>query len=320
MNILHITNMYPTQKAPYYGIFIQRQVKSLEKKGVNCKVECIGKNFGGYKRIFKIKEKVDWADLIHCHFGHTGSLTLLWKFFKNKPVVISYCGDDLLGRIEKNGKYSLKSKAFAFMNSMSSASADCAIVLSDKLEKKARSKNKKRVPYGTDAEKFREVTQEEAKRKIGLGEYLGKMVLFLGQEDVPVKNFSLFRKTLDFLGPNFTHRSLGNISDEDMVHLINAADVCVLTSLHEGSPNVIREAMACNRPIVSVDVGDVRSLLDSVEGCFVTGYNPKEIAGAIKRAADFGKVSARKKLLDLGLDLDGTAEKLIKVYEEILEK
>ena len=69
----------------------------------------------------------------------------------------------------------------------------------------------------------------------------------------------------------------------------NAADVILLTSLWEGSPNVIKEAMACNRPIVATDVGDVRWLLGTLQGCFTTGFNGKEIAKKLKLALIFSK-------------------------------
>lgn len=312
MNILHVTNMYPTPQKPYYGIFVKRQIESLNKKGVNCKVKCIGKDFGGYGRIFAGKDTIDWADLIHCHFGHTGSLALLWKFIKKKPIVVSYCGDDLLGEVAKDGKYSLKGKFFAFLNSFLSKYIDYAIVQSGALEKKVRSRNKKKLPYGTDVDKFREIDKKTIAEK--------KMVLFLGQEDVPVKNFSLLQKALEYLGSKFTHCSFGNVDDKDIVQLINNADVCVLTSLHEGSPNAIREVMACNRPIVFVDVGDVKEILDHIEGCFVAGYDPKEIADAIRKAVNFKKVNTRQRLLDLGLDLNGTADRLIKIYKDVIKR
>ena len=304
--------MYPTHQKPYYGIFVNRQVESLKNKGINCRIKCIGKDFGGYHRIFTDNEAINWADLIHCHFGHTGSLALLWKFIKKKPIVVSYCGDDLFGQVGKNGKYKLKSKFFAFLNSFFSKYIDCAIVQSDVLAKKVRAANKKKLPYGTDLDKFKETDNKAINGK--------KKILFLGQKDVPVKNFTLLQEALRCLDFEFTCSSFGSIDDKDLVQLINSADVCVLTSLHEGSPNVIREAMACNKPVVSVDVGDAKEIFGSTEGCFVTNYDPKEIAGAIKKALNFKKVNTRQRLLDLGLDLDGTAERLLKIYRDVITK
>lgn len=109
---------------------------------------------------------------------------------------------------------------------------------------------------------------------------------------------------------------LEDIPHDQVAYYMNAADVCVLTSHYEGSPNAIKEAMGCNRPIVSVDVGDVRELLGGINGSFVVSSNPADIAGAIKKAIEYRKTNARQRIFDLGLDLDTTAEKIIKVYKE----
>lgn len=320
MNILHVTNMYPSRDRPYYGIFVQRQIESLRKKGLRCEVACVGKGFGGYREIFNLKERVGRAEIIHCHFGHTGSLALFWKAVKHKPVVVSYCGDDLLGRVDQGGGYSKKHGLFAFINSFLSRYVDYAVVQSGQLSEKVRSGRTDIIPYGTDTDSFCELNKSEAKERIGLKGYTGKLILFLGQKEVPVKNYRLLEDAFGYLDLEFECRTLGNIAQEDMIYLMNAADVCVLTSKHEGSPNVVREAMACNKPIVSVNVGngEVEELLGPVEGCYVTGYDPEELAGAIKKALNFERTEARNRLLELKLDLEGTSERIIKVYKETL--
>jgi len=140
----------------------------------------------------------------------------------------------------------------------------------------------------------------------------------MGQKNNSVKNFKLLQKALGLLKFEYKCLSLGSIPREDIVNYINAADVCVLTSLQEGSPVVIREAMACNRPIVSVDVGDVKQLLDDVDGCFVTRHNAVEIAESIKEAVRTKTTDARRKMIDLKLDSKGTAERIIEIYRDIL--
>jgi glycosyltransferase involved in cell wall biosynthesis len=266
-----------------------------------------------------LAEDMKWADMIHCHFGHTGSLVLPWKLAKRKPMVVSYCGDDLLGRVGKKGRYCMEGALLAAVNSFTSNFIDYAIVQSKELLNRARSRKKKIVRYGTDTDHFREMDRDAAKEAAGLGGFEGKVIFFMGQKDVPVKNFRLFRDAMQFLHVDHKCLSLGNVGSGDMAQMMNASDVCVLTSLHEGSPNVIREAMACNRPIVSVDVGDVRELLEPVEGCFVTGHDPEEIASAIGKAFDFGRTEARERLLALGLDTEGTAGDVVDVYNEILK-
>ena len=100
---------------------------------------------------------------------------------------------------------------------------------------------------------------------------------------------------------------------------LNASDLLLSTSLWEGSPNVIKEAMACNCPIVTTNVGDVKWLLDGVEGCLITTNDPKDVADKIKKALNFkGRTKGRDKLISLGLDSEHIAKKIIKVYEEVI--
>ena len=173
LKILHLTNMFPTDEDPYFGIFVKRQIASLKKKGVEPEVACIGTKFGGYKKIFGIGDKVADADIIHCHFGHTGSLGLIWKLLKNKPLVISYYGTDLLGKVVKGGKRSLKGKTLAELNSFMSRYADYSIVQSKELTGKVSSPRVEVIPCEVDASIFAPVDQEISKERIGLGGYEG---------------------------------------------------------------------------------------------------------------------------------------------------
>jgi teichuronic acid biosynthesis glycosyltransferase TuaC len=71
--------------------------------------------------------------------------------------------------------------------------------------------------------------------------------------------------------------------------LLNAADLLLLTSLTEGSPQVIKEAMACNCPIVATDVGDIREIIGYTDGCYITTFKPSDVAVKIQAAFLLGK-------------------------------
>ena len=110
----------------------------------------------------------------------------------------------------------------------------------------------------------------------------------------------------------------GNTRDE-VILLMCAADVFLMTSVSEGSPQVIKEAMACGCPIVSVDVGDVKERVEGIMGCFVCPTNnPEAIASLLKEALSFeGKTMGRERILADGLDNKQVAERLIDVYNII---
>ena len=95
-----------------------------------------------------------------------------------------------------------------------------------------------------------------------------------------------------------------------------AADVLIMTSANEGSPNVIKEAMACNCPIVVTDVGDVRWVTEGVDGTYVSDtFEPEELAGLLKKALEFGaRTRGRNRIVELGLTSDMVAQRLIRIY------
>ena len=104
---------------------------------------------------------------------------------------------------------------------------------------------------------------------------------------------------------------------------LNAANVLISTSFREGSPNIIKEAMACNCPVVSTNVGDVEWLFGDTPGYFLTSFDPSDVANNIQKALTFSKsteaVHGRQRLIELELDADNVSTKIIKVYESILE-
>jgi glycosyltransferase involved in cell wall biosynthesis len=78
--------------------------------------------------------------------------------------------------------------------------------------------------------------------------------------------------------------------------------------------------MACNRPIVSTDVGDVKSLIQDIPGCFIAENNPTDVADKIRQVLHFEhSVGARQRIIDRGLEINETAGKILRVYEQVLQ-
>jgi glycosyltransferase involved in cell wall biosynthesis len=108
------------------------------------------------------------------------------------------------------------------------------------------------------------------------------------------------------------------LSHEQLNYHYNAADLLLLTSVSEGSPNVIKEALACNCPIVATDVGDIREVIAGAEQCHVTGFDAGEIAAKMKQVLREGKRSnGREKVLRL--DSRIIADQLVRLYERVAE-
>ena len=141
-----------------------------------------------------------------------------------------------------------------------------------------------------------------------------------------VKNFKLFEKALEHVDPDNrieTH-ILKNIPHKDIPKYLCASDAVVLTSRWEGSPNIIKEAMACNCPVVATDVGDVAWLFGDEPGHFLTRFEPADVAEKIRESLDFaerhGRTRGRERIRKLGLDSETIALKLMDVYSDVLEK
>jgi glycosyltransferase involved in cell wall biosynthesis len=92
----------------------------------------------------------------------------------------------------------------------------------------------------------------------------------------------------------------------------------------EGSPNVIKEAMACNCPIVATDVGDIRWVLGETEGCYISSFDTKEFADKIRLALKYsetvGRTNGMKRIQELGLDSETIAKRIIDIYKKALNK
>jgi len=120
-------------------------------------------------------------------------------------------------------------------------------------------------------------------------------------------------------GENCELIELENRSREEVNLLLNACNLLLLTSFSEGSPQIIKEAMACNCPVVATDVGDIREVIKGTDGCYITSFDPEDVAEKIKLALQFkGRTNGRKKIQHFDNDL--IAEKVYNVYEQIVKE
>ena len=303
MKILIVGNYNPGHFSP----FIVEQIQALRQSGVLVDTYgIVGKGILGYLRnITGIKRKIRefQPDLIHAHYGLSG---LCANLQRKVPVVTTYHGSDI-----HSGGWVLKLSQLAIKLSAYN------IFISKRLQELSgtHQSNTAIIPCGIDMETIHDTPRHEAKRLMKRDK---PFVLFSGSFTNDVKNATLAKEAMAKVD-DAELVELRGYSREEVNLLMNAADCLLMTSHREGSPQVIKEAMACGTPVVSVDVGDVKDVIGDTEGCYIAERNPDDIADKIRQALAFkGKTNGRQRIIDLGLSNDLVAKRLIEVYRQVL--
>ena len=289
--------------------FIIEQADALKRQGVEIDYYGVeGKGISGYLRnLPDLKRKIQMfhPDVIHAHYGLSG---LFANLQRHVPVVTTYHGSDINER-----------KILPFSKVAMHLSA-WNIFVSKKTMEIARPRNKySLLPCGIDISEAQLTSKSVARQKMNLSDEK-KYVLFAGAFDNGVKNAPLAQKAVEELNDaNVTLLELKGYSRDQVTWLMCASDAFLMTSLREGSPQVIKEAMACGCPIVSVDVGDVKERMEGVEGCFVSkNRDPQELAGLLHKAITFERrTNGGERVIIDGLDNKLIAEKLLDLYNKV---
>ena len=251
-----------------YSPFVSEQAESV--KGLNIQIDYFpvkGKGVFGYLKNRKgLLKKIEeyHPDIIHAHYGLSG---LLANLQREVPVVTTFHGSD----IHSGGIWLLLSKICMFLSAFN-------IFVSRRIYETAKYKksNYAILPCGTDTHTFFELPKDEARNALGW-EQNGKYVLFAGAFENKVKNYALAQKAVTLVNGC----QLIELKGYDRVQvnlLMNACDCLLMTSDKEASPMVIKEAMLCGCPIISVDVGDVKDMISGIVGCFIARREPEDIA------------------------------------------
>ncbi len=297
------------------------QGNSLIQQGITVDYYTIkGKGLKGYyKNIKPLKELLQTTkyDIIHAHYGLCCIIS--YHARSNEKLIVSFMGDDLLGSVTSSGNYSVKSKIIPFINKLYGRFAyDHCIVKSQNLYIKLISKkNTSIIPNGVNYDVFFPFDKAEARIKLNMKDKK-KIILFAADVERPEKNYQLAKDAVDSINnSDISLVAVNNVTQNELNDHYNAADLLLLTSTHEGSPNVIKEAMACDLSIVSTDVGDVKKNIGQTKGCFVTTMNKTEIASRITEALELNSRTTGRKDLE-HLRIDKVASQIINIYKSVL--
>lgn len=325
MRALWITNMWPDAERPWYGSFVHSQARSLQALGVDLDVLYVpgyrssNEYLRGARELLR-RARGERYDLVHAHYGHCG---LLARLQHRWPVLLSYCGDDLLGTPTATGEGRLTrtstvlARGFAQLSRVLSATITKSEEMERRLPPRARERNTV-LPNGVDLSRFEPIEKTRARARLGWSA-TPKNVLFVGNPDFPRKNVKLAQAVCAELverGVAVRLRVAWKVAPSEMTLWMAAADVLLFPSLFEGSPNTVKEAMAMEMPIVSVPVGDVPERLRGVEGAFVVEWDRRLMADAVQDALLHERAPQARTAVR-ALSIDKVARRLADLYEQL---
>lgn len=306
--ILIVTNMWPTEQAPVHGIFVAEQVRSLEDRGHRVHLLHL-EGPGRWSRYLAGMVRVRQAmgrcrpDIIHAHYGFSGVVATTQA---RVPVVTTFHGSDVLIPWQR------RISAWAARRSAANI-----YVAAEQIPRMPGGRSHL-LPCGVDLELFRPVPQIQARRELGIP--LDRTVLlFAGAFSNAVKNVELLRAALA-CGSDLEVelREMSGVSRPDVPRLMSAVDLLVLTSHHEGSPMVVKEAVAVGLPVVAVPVGDVTELLNPPQCGIVVASNPTAVRAGIEEGLRLPRGQQVSPQFAEKYSLSHVAERLESIYDEVL--
>ncbi|MFM7682640.1 MAG: glycosyltransferase family 4 protein [Bacteroidota bacterium] len=312
MKILVVSRLKSTNKI---SIITKRQMSSLERLGHELSYFSIDKGgiLGYLKALFKLRKKLKNRDfdVVHAHYSLCGIISSLAGA---RNLVVSLMGSDVKKSVFNDFfvRYFVKNKW------------PKVVVKSDEMlasfqSHQTNSNETLVLPNGVDFNLFQPIDQKEAREKLGWN-LDSKIVLFGSDPSRSEKRFDLAEKALNNLIDSKSQielKCLYNIEPEDVPYYINGSDVVLLTSDREGSPNIIKEAMACNVPIVTTSVGDVKKVIGSTLGCEVVSVNQAEIiANALSEILSSTLIRTNGRENIQHLSDEHIAKSLIEFYEK----
>jgi glycosyltransferase involved in cell wall biosynthesis len=343
---LVVTNLYPSAEQPARGTFIRSQVESLAGCGIEADLLVID-GFRSRIEYLRAVSRLRRAlregrhDLIHAHYGYSAwvALAARSRLRNPPPVVASFLGDDVLGTPREDGRFGARSLLAARLNRLAARRCAAVIVKSDQMAERLGDPRVHVVPNGVDLELFRPLERAECRTRRGLKPG-GLHILFAGDPAIPRKRYELARRAVGLFNERVRFRGGPRTQAElhavygrpqtELVEWMSACEALLLTSWSEGSPNVVKEAMACNLPVVATAVGDISRLLSICSGNEAIPIPPEPgpadraedparlLAEALARAAVHGRTNCREAMGELSLP--AVAARIRCIYEQVLDR
>lgn len=291
--------------------FVREQGNALAAKGIDVSYFAVrGKGVRGYLKMLpdlkkSIQEK--GIDLVHAHYGLCGALAVLQS---KAPVVITFHNGETL------------TKKGTIISSLAAWKSAYNIFVAQHIKEKLYKTPSRYsiIPCGIDISQLPLVDQKEACSAMNLPDDMPN-ILFGGNFQNKRKNYPLAAEAISLLPYKVNLIEMKGFNRRQVNLLLCGCDLFLLPTFSEGSPQVVKEALACNCPIVATEVADIPELLTGVSNSYTTGFDAKEIAECIDKVIRNGERSdGRRRIAELKLDNPEVADRLIAIYNNVLNK
>ena len=329
MRILVVTNLYPSAESPASGVFIEQQVNGLVSLGLKVRVLFVDRRREGPWAYYQLGPRIrntvaEFAPhLVHVMYGGVMA-SQVTRQPGLPPVIVTFHGSDLLGENLSGLRRKLISHYGVHCSRKAARRARGIVVVARHLLNAlggVLSHHKVRIiPCGIDLERFKPMDQASCRQRLKW-ETDCAHVLFATANSDPVKRPWLARAAMDHLASEDVSAQLhvlSGVPNAEVPVWLNASDALLLTSEHEGSPTIVKEALACGLPVVSVDAGDVAERIAGIEGCYLAKADSADLALKLRWVFERQqRLNCRAQLQELSCV--AIARKLERFYEEILQ-
>jgi len=298
-SILFITNMYPTQDYPVDGIFIKEQIEDLAQE-LKCRYDIYVINAKRKNKLFYLKSLIQLPfkilkkkyDIIHIHYGISALFLLLFR--PKCRTFLTLHGGDILKRPDNFLQILLTKRILSKVNKVFTQNIQMHEIA------KHFNPNVEIIPCGVNVDFFKPNPSKESFIRPHT-----KLIVFPNSPSRNVKNFPLFKEVINYLNQHsqytFEFACVDRLSRAEVRDLFSIADCLLMTSISEGSPQVIKEALSCGLPVVSVPVGDVSAMIENIPHCFVShSFSPTELSNLVELTYGFSRSQIREKFISKG--------------------
>ncbi|BAX78633.1 glycosyltransferase family protein [Labilibaculum antarcticum] len=329
MKILFISNQISNSDGVGNPVInnLMSEMKRLKPKD---KIDFVGFSykFETLRELYIARKKK--YDIIHFQFGGIYIYLALLPFvFQNNRRVVTFHGTEIHGVLvnqnkNKYRKFKVKlNRLFAlFSFVMFSRIGFVSHVLIDSVPKYFKYLYNSKFfiqRLGVDYNLFKPIPKSYAREYLDLDSDK-KLFLFSSISSSPVKRLDLAEKIVQYMGEGYQLLLMNAVPSDEVPFFMAATDYVLLTSDAEGSPNIVREALAMNRPVFGVNVGDVKDQISNCKESLIISVNPEIASGQIKQKLKNSHEENTRDRFKFKISLENTTRELISLYEKCIFK